>query len=154
VKEHLLFAAKLRNLNKVETKNELDKLVSTLNLSSKLNRLSGKLSLGSKRLAALALALLGGPSLLILDEPSSSLDPDGVRRLNLALKALTPETTLIIASHVLREARFLTDRLIVLNEGKVAAFGNWDDLSEKYGLSGEKKADVPQKIFFKALEGK
>jgi ABC-2 type transport system ATP-binding protein len=156
VMEHLLFAAKLRNLNTVETKRELDRLIEALNLSSKLNRLTGKLSLGSRRLVALALALLGEPELLILDEPSSSLDPDGVRRLNLVLKGLSKDTTLVISSHILDEARFLTEKLIILKNGSLASEGSWEAL-EKELKALENEDNYPyssQKIFFMALEGK
>ncbi|MDR2351754.1 MAG: ABC transporter ATP-binding protein [Deltaproteobacteria bacterium] len=153
VLEHLKLTALFRGLDKKRTKSEIDRLVSALNLESKLDRLTGRLSLGSRRQAALAVALMGEPELIILDEPSSSLDPDEVRRLKGLVRELKDETTLIISSHILPEVFSLTKELMIINRGKLISKGKWGDISEKFGVeSTPDKAGYPEEIYFKALE--
>jgi ABC-2 type transport system ATP-binding protein len=143
VSEHLKLAARLRGLNRAEETLETERLSEALNLGDKLNRLAGALSLGSRRQAALALAFLGQPSLIVLDEPTSSLDPDEVRRLKVLLADLSLETTLLISSHVLTEVAELTDQVVILKDGRLAACGLWKELP----------GGTPQEIYFQAAGG-
>ncbi|MDR2442145.1 MAG: ABC transporter ATP-binding protein, partial [Deltaproteobacteria bacterium] len=140
VYEHLRLTARLRGLSPNLEKSEIDRLVLALNLGDKVKRLARSLSMGSRRLVALALALLGRPKLVVLDEPSSSLDPDGVRRLKALLKDLEAGATLLISSHILSEVAELTDLAIILAFGRIAACGPWDKISG------------PEDFYFKAIE--
>jgi ABC-2 type transport system ATP-binding protein len=152
VLEHLLLTACFRGLGDKETKSETERLVSALNLGSKLNRLTGRLSLGSRRQAALAVALMGEPRLIILDEPSSSLDPDEVRRLKELVMNLKKDTTLIISSHILPEVFSLTQDVMIVSDGKLMAKGPWSKLQGDLGVTSKpENAKYPEDIYFKAL---
>ncbi|MDR0621515.1 MAG: ABC transporter ATP-binding protein [Deltaproteobacteria bacterium] len=144
VREHLELTYRLRGLGKVRGRREIERLSQALNLSKKLDRLSGALSMGSKRQAALALAFLGTPELLVLDEPTSSLDPDEIRRFNRLVEALPPTATLIVSSHILSEVAAVTDRAIFLNRGQIVGQGGWEDLPGG-------KAD-PSKSYFGVID--
>ncbi|MDR3204238.1 MAG: ABC transporter ATP-binding protein [Deltaproteobacteria bacterium] len=142
--EHLALAAKLKGLNKLDSKREIEKLSATLNLSDNLNRLCGTLSLGLRRRSALALALLGSPALVVLDEPSSSLDPDEVERLKKGLAALPKTTAVLISSHILLEVIEMTYLAFFLNQGRLVSSGSWDSLP-----GGRQR---PQQAYFSAME--
>jgi ABC-2 type transport system ATP-binding protein len=143
-REHLELAGRFRALSAAETAAEIDRLATALALGEKLDRLAGGLSLGSRRQAALAVALLGRPRLVVLDEPSSSLDPEQIWRLRRLLEDLDESTTLLISTHNLAEAAALTAEAAVLDRGRLAAFGPWARLASD--------AD-PQAAYFRALEG-
>ncbi|MDR1310124.1 MAG: ABC transporter ATP-binding protein [Deltaproteobacteria bacterium] len=127
VLEHLELACRLRGLDKAGGQAEIGRLASALDLRDKLPRLAGGLSMGSRRQAALALALLAGPRLLVLDEPTSSLDPDQARRFAMLMGALPETTTLLISSHILSEVAPLTSLAIFLDRGRLAGYGPWED---------------------------
>jgi ABC-type multidrug transport system ATPase subunit len=129
VAEHLELAGRLRGLGPAETRAEIGRLASYLSLGDKLRRLAGDLSTGSRRQAALAAALLGRPRLVVLDEPASGLDPDEARRLWALLADLDPEATMIISSHLLAEAGALAAQAVILDSGRLRAFGAWENLA-------------------------
>jgi len=125
VREHLCLAAKLRGLSPGFCRQEEERLVAALGLAGFLHRRAGALSQGQKRRAALASALLGLPDFLILDEPTSGLDPEESTRLISLLNALSSSTTILISSHILTELYELTEDVLVLAKGRLAAAGPW-----------------------------
>ncbi|MDR2198781.1 MAG: ABC transporter ATP-binding protein [Deltaproteobacteria bacterium] len=152
VEEHLTLAARFRGLTHAEAAREKERLSESLNLEDKLKRPAGRLSLGSRRQAALALALIGSPALVILDEPGASLDPEEAERLKTLVASLPPDTTLLISSHNLPEAAALTGGVLVIAGGELKAAGSWMELGE--GLKGEASGDeasLTKEIYFKAL---
>jgi ABC-2 type transport system ATP-binding protein len=154
VKEHLELGGRLKGLGREGTRRETERLSEALDLGPKLGRLAGRLSLGTRRQAALALALMGSPRLLMLDEPSSSLDPEEVRRLNLIVAGLPASTTLIVSSHVLEEARLLTDGALILKAGGLAACGPWEELGTGLAAGkGPREPGFAEEVFFAALSG-
>ncbi|MDR1315118.1 MAG: ABC transporter ATP-binding protein [Deltaproteobacteria bacterium] len=152
VREHLALAGNLKGLGRDGARRETERLTEALDLGTKLGRLAGRLSLGTRRQAALALALMGPPSLLLLDEPSSSLDPGEVARLNSLVSSLPGTTTLLVSSHVLEEAFVLTGGALVLKEGGLAACGGWGELGETLGASlAPGDPGFAGEVFFRAL---
>ncbi|MDR0356024.1 MAG: ABC transporter ATP-binding protein [Deltaproteobacteria bacterium] len=143
VLEHLRLTCRLRNLNEAEGRREMERLIEGLNLANKLNRLAGGLSMGSRRQAALALALLGQPKLIVLDEPTSSLDPAEARRFAELLTTLGPDTTMIISSHILGEVSGVTEAAIFLNQGSLAGQGRWENLPGG--------SDAPHEAYFELV---
>lgn len=127
VREHLGLAARLRGLSRDFYRREEERLTAALSLGGFLQRPAGVLSQGQKRRVALASALLGGPDFLILDEPTSGLDPEESARLLSLLNALPSATTLLISSHILTEIYELTEEVLVLARGRLAADGPWGE---------------------------
>lgn len=148
VLEHLKMAAKLKGISSIGAGSEIERLTIALDLKEKLSRLAGRLSLGTRRQVALALAFMGTPKLLLLDEPTSSLDPDEVKRVGALIRDLDPETTLLVSSHILSEAKSFTQKAIFL-KGTVLAMGPWATLASELNL--EPNAS-PSELYFKAQE--
>ncbi|MDR1051772.1 MAG: ABC transporter ATP-binding protein [Deltaproteobacteria bacterium] len=143
VLEHLAMAARLRGLDGKAARAEIERLGDALSLGTKFKRLAGGLSMGSRRQAAAALALLGRPRIVVLDEPTSSLDPAEARRLTALLKKLAPETTLVVSSHILPEVASLTDSAVFLQDGELTARGTWSELA---GAGGS-----PDQVYFQLV---
>jgi ABC-type multidrug transport system ATPase subunit len=102
-------------------RSEIDRVLGLVGLEAARDRLAGKFSLGMKQRLAIAHALLGSPKLLILDEPTNGLDPEGIRdirQLLLSLPALTA-CTVFVSSHNLDEVEKIASHVAVLKGGKI-----------------------------------
>jgi cobalt/nickel transport system ATP-binding protein len=119
VYEDIAFGLRNYGVPESDIKVRAGRVLANLNISHLENRLIGTLSGGEKRLAALAGVLVMEPSILLLDEPTSFLDPRARRNLTAILLEL-PQT-LVIATHDLQLAEDVCGRIIVLNEGAVFA---------------------------------
>ena len=126
VAEHLRLTGRLRGWAGSEYKREEERLITALGLAGFYHRPAAVLSQGQKRRAGLASALWGSPDFLILDEPTSGLDPEESARLLSLLRGLPVSSTLLVSSHILNEIRALTADVLVLAQGRLAAFGPWD----------------------------
>jgi ABC-2 type transport system ATP-binding protein len=94
-------------------------------------------SMGMRQRLALAQALLGNPRLLVLDEPTNGLDPNGIHGLRILLRNLATERglTIFLSSHLLSEVEELCDRVVVLHRGEVRAAGTLSELMNVRGFS-------------------
>ena len=106
-------------------------------ISDVYDRLIGNLSKGYKQRVGIAQALVGNPSILILDEPTVGLDPNQIIEIRRLIKALAKNHSIIISSHILSEIQEIADRVVIINRGKIAAVDTISDLSKR--LSGQSK---------------
>lgn len=112
-----------------------DDLISLVNLEEKRQAYTMNLSHGQRQKLALAIALLNKPSLLILDEPTTGLDPVSRRELWDILVGLKSEgTALILTTHYMEEAEYLCDRIYIMDHGRVLAEGSLEELLAQVGL--------------------
>ena len=112
----------------------IEELASDLDLKDFLDRANGKLSAGQKTRVALAKALINQPELLLLDEPTASLDPDTadwVRR-HLQDYRRTHDATILLASHNMLEVERLCDRVIIMKRGRVEDDDSPDQIMARY----------------------
>lgn len=110
----------------------VDWAVETMGLDEKRDARVKTLSGGQRRRLDLALALVGNPALLFLDEPTTGFDPAARRHSWSAIKGLAAEgTTIVLTTHYLEEAQELADRVIVMANGAIQASGHPDDLGER-----------------------
>jgi ABC-2 type transport system ATP-binding protein len=105
-------------------------VIDWVGLGEKKNAYTGNLSGGQRQKLALGVALLNRPRLLLLDEPTTGLDPNARREIWEILTDLkrAGETTLILTTHYMEEAQYLCDRIVVLDRGEILADGTLEEL--------------------------
>src|ERR1700735_2099677 len=113
----------------------IEKLAADLDLGEFLDRPSGKLSAGQKTRVALAKALINRPELLLLDEPTASLDPDTGDWVRTWLERYRDETgcTILLASHNMAEVERLCSYVLMLKQGRIVDRGSPQELLDRYG---------------------
>ncbi|CAH1119745.1 unnamed protein product [Phaedon cochleariae] len=132
VGEHLVFFAKLKGKSSEEAEMEMSELLDKMNMSEKKNVLAHTLSGGMKRKLCLGMALIGGSKVLILDEPSSGMDPESRRQLWDLLLSWRGEKTILISTHFMEEADALGDWIAIMSEGSVQCYGTPMALKKDY----------------------
>ena len=112
----------------------INKVLQLLNLETVGSKKVAQFSLGMKQRLAIAAALLHQPKLLILDEPTNGLDPEGVQSLRKFIKSLPSKlgTTVILASHMLHEVEQLADDVGIMNHGMLTFQGSLQQLKKTY----------------------
>lgn len=122
-------------------------LLEFLHLEERINMMVDFLSGGMKRRLLLARALLNNPELLILDEPTTGLDPQARHIIWSKLRSLKEQgVTLIVTTHYMEEASQLADRLVIMDEGKIIAEGSPAELVEKHVSREALEIKVPQEF--------
>ena len=124
VRALLRLHARLAGLEAGRSEGEIDAVLALTGIAERANDACGGLSKGLAQRVGFALALLGGPELLILDEPTSGLDPLGVRDARDWIRAARERgCTLLVSSHVLSEIERTCDHVVILHAGRIAASG-------------------------------
>lgn len=123
VKAYLKFAARIRRVPSREVSRVVDRLLATLQLTPKANKTIGNLSKGFKQRIGLAQALVHNPALLILDEPSSGLDPEQMRQMRDLIKETGNHCGIVFSSHLLSEVTDVCNRVSVLHHGRLVYNG-------------------------------
>ncbi|MDR3388515.1 MAG: ABC transporter ATP-binding protein [Rudaea sp.] len=115
----------------------IEQLAADLDLGDFLDRANGKLSAGQKTRVALAKALINQPELLLLDEPTASLDPDTADwiRQHLVTYRSTHGATILLASHNMLEVERLCDRVIIMKRGRIEDDDSPDGIMARYNRS-------------------
>lgn len=113
----------------------IEQLAEELNFASLLDRPAGALSAGQKTRVALAKALINEPALLLLDEPTASLDPDTADWVRALLERYRAErgATILLASHNMAEVERLCDQVLMMKQGLIVDRGTAPDLIARYG---------------------
>lgn len=132
-REHLLFFGQLRGLTLFQANQESSLILNKINLNTKSSNVAKNLSGGMMRKLCLGNAIIGKTKLLVLDEPSSGLDPESRRDIWNVLCKLKKDHTILISTHFMEEADVLGDRIAILEEGKLIAFGTSMFLKQHYG---------------------
>jgi ABC-2 type transport system ATP-binding protein len=134
-RQNMQIEASARNLRNAGR--QIDELLALVDLSARADTRSGAFSLGMKQRLGLALSLLGGPRLVVLDEPTNGLDPAGIVEIRELIKQLPGRgTTVLVCSHLLAEVELMCDRATIIRRGRLVAEGTIDELLASYGTSG------------------
>ncbi len=132
VYEYLSYVGAIRGIDK---KNLLSKIKSVANrcqIKDILEKDIGDLSKGLLQRVGLASVLLHDPEVLILDEPTTGLDPNQILEIRDLIKEIGKKKTVILSSHILSEVEATCSRVIIINKGKIVADGTPSELKEKY----------------------
>ena len=119
IKQQLEFYAKLQGFNGKEAKSECLRVLELVDLVAASNEYPKALSHGMSKRVAIAQALIGGPKLVLLDEPTAGLDPANARNIRQLIMNLSGETSFVISSHNLEELERLCSTVLLLEQGKL-----------------------------------
>jgi ABC-2 type transport system ATP-binding protein len=129
VREHLELFARLKGLTKMEARTAARETAEELGLGAEFGKGVGALSGGQRRRVLVGLALLGRPPLLVLDEPTTGLDPASRRAVwDVIRRAAARGATVILSTHYIEEAERLSNRVGIILAGRLVAFGSLEEL--------------------------
>ena len=133
VKENLIVYGKMYEVKNLQ--NRINTLSNELNLQNFLNKKTGELSSGQKNRVSLAKSLINNPEILLLDEPTASLDPDtgDYVRSYIQNYAKKNNTTILLASHNMSEVERLCENIMMMKQGKIIDEGTCEELISKHG---------------------
>ncbi|MEP7197576.1 MAG: gliding motility-associated ABC transporter ATP-binding subunit GldA [Saprospiraceae bacterium] len=119
VREYLRFFAKLNNIPNAH--NRVEEMIQLTGLTKEHNKIIGTLSKGYRQRVGLSQAMLHNPKVLVLDEPTTGLDPNQIVEIRELIRGLAKEKTIILSTHIMQEVKLLCDRVIIINNGKLIA---------------------------------
>lgn len=121
VHEYLRFIGRVHGLKGRVLKARVSEMVETTGLVIEQNKRIGQLSKGYRQRVGLAQALIHDPKVLILDEPTTGLDPNQIVEIRKLIKEVAKEKTIIFSTHIMQEVQALCDRAVIINKGEIVA---------------------------------
>lgn len=127
VREYLRFFVELRkkssatlhNLTPRCTTQLIDDLINRVGLTAEANKRIGQLSKGYRQRVGLAQAMIGNPELLILDEPTTGLDPNQLEDIRALIREMGEQRTIILSTHILQEVKQMCTRVVIIDHGEI-----------------------------------
>ena len=126
VREYLQFNAEIYKI----PKSEVEKIIEKTGLTSEAHKKIGQLSKGYRQRVGLANALLHDPEVLILDEPTTGLDPNQLVEIRELIKNVGKSKTVLLSTHIMQEVEAICDRVIIINKGKIVLDKKLQDLKK------------------------
>ena len=131
VREYLILVANLHGLSKKETKKRLEEMIVLCGLTREQNKKIGELSKGYRQRVGLAQALIHNPEVLILDEPTTGLDPNQLKEIRSLIKDISKDKTVILSTHIMQEVQALCDKVVIINKGNLVASDSVSSLTQE-----------------------
>ncbi|HKJ34613.1 MAG TPA: ATP-binding cassette domain-containing protein [Balneolales bacterium] len=129
--DYLRYAAELQKVPSDEIISRIRKMIEICGLGHEMHKNIGELSKGYRQRVGLAQALIHDPDVLILDEPTTGLDPNQIVEIRSLIKDIGREKTVMLSSHILKEVEMTCDRILIINRGKLVANGTTEELSRR-----------------------
>lgn len=126
--DYLAYCAALQGMDKAAVPGRIREMVSVCGLNVEKHKRIGELSKGYRQRVGLAQALIHDPAILILDEPTTGLDPNQIVEIRQLIRDIGKEKTVILSTHILPEVEATCDRILIINRGRIAADGTADML--------------------------
>ena len=133
VREYLSFVAEVYGLKGVARRETVEGVIERTGLTVEANKKIGQLSKGYRQRVGIAAAIIHNPRVLILDEPTTGLDPNQLIEIRQLIKDLGRDRLVIFSTHIMQEVEQVCDDVIVINKGNVIEQGEKDALVAKYG---------------------
>lgn len=156
VREYLQFSGRLHGMGKT-LRQDVARVIERVGLGREQHKKIGQLSKGYRQRVGLAQALLHNPPVLILDEPTTGLDPNQVEEIRQVIRDAGREKTVLFSTHILPEAEALCDRLVVINQGCIVANGTLAELrqhvAQTVSVVAEFEQPLPDATLLKAVPG-
>ena len=121
VREYLRFFVELRTNSQlpISHSQQVEDLINRMGLTAEANKRVGQLSKGYKQRVGLAQAMIGNPELLILDEPTTGLDPNQLEDIRTLIRDMGKDRTVILSTHILQEVKQMCSRVIIIDHGEI-----------------------------------
>jgi len=126
--DYLKYIAELHDIKKTVLDDRLLEMIQVCGLEGEKHKTISELSKGYRQRVGLAQALIHDPEVLILDEPTTGLDPNQIVEIRELIRKIGREKTVILSSHILAEVEATCDRILIINKGKIVADGTSEDL--------------------------
>lgn len=133
VYDYLHYVADIRGLTGEAKQERIAHLSKVCGIREVMHKSIGTLSKGYNQRVGLAYAMMSDPEILVLDEPTSGLDPNQIAEIRGIIKEIGKEKTVVFSTHILSEAEATCDRVIIINNGKIAADGTTSLLQDSTG---------------------
>lgn len=133
IHEYLRFIGKLYGLTGSRLKQRVGEMIELCGLTQEQNKRIEELSKGYRQRVGLAQALLHDPAVLILDEPTTGLDPNQLLEIRKLIRESSNNKTVIFSTHIMQEVQALCDRVVVINKGEIVADDTLSNLLERQG---------------------
>jgi len=130
VKEYLLFVAGMYKLGR-QKKSRVDEMIELTGLTREYKKRIGQLSKGYRQRVGLAQALIHNPQALILDEPTTGLDPNQLEEIRSLIVAVGKEKTVLLSTHIMQEVEAICGRVIIIDNGKLVADNTEKELQHR-----------------------
>ena len=134
--EYLRFMAEITGVE--SRKSKVERLIDMVGLTPECHKHIRELSKGYRQRVGLAQALLGDPQLLILDEPTTGLDPNQLVEIRSLIRSLGKDRTVILSTHIMQEVREMCDRVVILDHGQIKADKQINEIQDLEALFHEK----------------
>lgn len=129
VKEYLDFIGGVHKIN--NRKERVKEMIDMVGLGVEQNKKIGALSKGYRQRVGLAQAMIHNPEVLILDEPTTGLDPNQLEEIRTLIKNIGKEKTIMLSTHIMQEVEAICDKTIIINQGKIVANDKTQNLQQK-----------------------
>ncbi|HYM68991.1 MAG TPA: ABC transporter ATP-binding protein [bacterium] len=129
--EYLTFVARLKRVERRKIADAVDRAMTLCSVDDVADRLIRNLSRGYRQRVGLAHAIVHDPEVLILDEPTSAMDPRQIVEIRKVIRSLRGSHTIILSTHILPEATAVCDRVIIINEGAIIAVDTYEQLASR-----------------------
>lgn len=129
--DYLEFSAALQGVPNHQIPERVKEMVKLCGLNAEKHKKIGELSKGYRQRVGLAQAMIHDPEILILDEPTTGLDPNQIVEIRKLIKEIGKEKTVILSTHILSEVEATCDRILIINKGRIVADGTADTLRKQ-----------------------
>lgn len=130
VREYLEFSAGIHGMDKKTARARIDEMITLTGLTKEVHKKIGMLSKGYKQRVGLAQAMLHNPEVLILDEPTTGLDPNQIVEIRELITRIGKEKTVLLSTHIMQEVQAMCSRVIIINGGKIVADDSIDKIQQ------------------------
>jgi len=134
IREYLAFVAKIYGVDNIQKQVEM--VIQRVGLTPEANKKIGALSKGYRQRVGLAQAIIHDPEVLILDEPTTGLDPNQLVDIRHLIKEIGKEKTILFSTHIMQEVEAICDRVVVINKGNIVADAKGNNIFQR--LSNDK----------------
>ncbi len=127
--DYLKYTAQLQKIDPAQIDDRIRRMIDICGLGNEKHKNIGELSKGYRQRVGLAQALIHDPDVLILDEPTTGLDPNQIVEIRSLIRQIGREKTIMLSSHILKEVEKTCDRILIINKGALVANGTTEELS-------------------------